>query len=560
MKFTLPSAVILAALLSCSDQPEVEEIQTDEAISDLALNASPEEAAEFAWETFLSISEEMEDGTGTKWENYKEAYDVFLENAEKPTPWEEPSPKNIPECATKASKVLRTTSKVSPVLNETDQAVGGVIIDKNSNLVHYEVYMNKPMFQYILENEFYNALNQAGAKIKFPDGSMELKASWRILDPEVDDVSRYHTAKSIIYMPDSSKIFKDDAIPQSVKDKINTCEEQLVGLVGLHIVYKTPSNPSFVWMTFEQNDNVESEETLKEGIVPSFFDKDRLGEDSITNCRQWDCPNQEMTQITRQNPIPEWVKKSNKEYQKKLTAEKSIWANYMLIGVQWARDESRTGDPLLKNLANSTMETFNQTASSCIGCHAFARSSNPTVLSDFSWVMGRATLPTYNAYPKATGKDVLSHVMLVDPYKKWGSWPSQKWNPFDRAFEGENPHGKTVRIYVNDLALKAYAENPSMDELPEGSIVLKENFRTPPGKPVHTSDLVELTIMYKAKRTADSEKAEWFWMKTPPYGPADIASFDNYACISCHMNWEGNGDGLLTFNFGERPIITKVPY
>ena len=26
------------------------------------------------------------------------------------------------------------------------------------------------------------------------------------------------------------------------------------------------------------------------------------------------------------------------------------------------------------------------------------------------------------------------------------------------------------------------------------------------------------------------------------------------------MNWKGNGDGMLSFNFGKRPVITKYPY
>lgn len=575
MKFTLCTLTILAFLSSCN-QAQIENRPTieDGLPTDLVFKAKPKEAAEFAWETFLAINQEMKDGTGTKWENYKEAYDIFLKDGKKPKPWGVADSSTIPPCATsKTTKTLRTTSKVSPIVNETDQAVGGVLIDKNSNLVHYEVYMNKPMFQYVMEKKFFNAMNQAGEQIEFPDGSMELKASWRILDPKTDDISRYHTAKALIFMPrkDSIKIFRDTTIPQSVKDKINTCTEQLVGLVGLHIVYKTPSNPNFVWMTFEQNDNLETPQTIEEGITPSFYDKSKITEKSEMNCRQWDCPKQEMTQVTRENSIPKWVKKANKKYQKKLRKNKdkkvAVWANYELIGVQWARDKSREGNPLLANLANSTMETFNQTASSCVGCHAFARSSNPTVLSDFSWVMSRAQTPefpalpqTFKKAPKEIGQEVLNYVMYAKPYKKWKSWKNEKWNPFSRAFEGENPHGKTVKIYVNDLALKAYAKNPSMDKLPEGTIVLKENFHTPPDKPVHTGDLVELTIMYKAKRTPESENAEWFWIKTPPYGPVEIASFDNKACISCHMNWTGNGDGMLTFNFGERPVITKLAF
>jgi hypothetical protein len=528
--------------------------------NDLPSGATPNEAATFAWDTFLAINTPITEGTGTQWENYKEAYDIFLSNAETPTPWGSPSVGNQMVCDDMATshKVLRTTSKISPLVTETDQAVGGVLIDKNSNLVHYEVYMNKPMFQYVLENQFYNALEQAGSTINFPTGSMELKASWRILDPAIDDTSRYYTSTAIVYIPDSHHIDKDDCIPEAVKNGIQDCSEQLVGLVGLHMVYKTPSNPNFVWMTFEQNDNVATEATKKAGITPSFYDASKAIDYCEDNSRQCDCPEQIMTQVTRQNPIPDWVEKVNKDYQENLHTQKSVWEHYQLIGVQWPTDKTRVGNPLLQNLANSSMETFNQTASSCIGCHAFARSSNPTMASDFSWVLGRAKKPVAKL-PEPNGSSLLKYVMRTNPYSSWGTWPDDRWNIYSTSTPGENPHGRTVKIYVNDIALNAYKQNPTtITTLPEGSIVLKENFRTtPPNDPLF-SDLVELTIMYKAQD--ESGVVRWFWEKARPFGPVDSASFDQQGCISCHKNWKGNGDGMLRFNFGKRPVITAQPY
>ena len=561
MKASFCLFVLFCLMTSCDGKSELEDVVKDGDLpEDLRSGATPKEAVKFAWDTFLAINVLVDDGTGTHWENYKEAYDIFLPNAESPTAWGEPTPANLTVCDTisGSNKILRITSKTSPLITETDQAVGGVLIDKNSNLVHYEVYMNKPMFQYVLENQFYNAVKQAGSQIDFPVGSMELKASWRILDPERDDIGRYYISKAIVYIPGSTHIKNDDCIPDVVKSKIEDCSEQLVGLVGLHIVYKTPSNPNFVWMTFEQNDNVETESTKKAGIVPSFYNADKAIGYCEDNSRQCDCPEQTMTQVTRQNPIPDWVKMANKEYQEDLHEQESVWEHYKLIGVQWPTDKTRVGSPILQNLANSSMETFNQTASSCIGCHAFARSSNPTIYSDFSWVMGRATNPVAK-FPEPNGPDVLKYVMRVNPYKKWGTWPDDKWNVFSKATPGENPHGKTIKIYVNDIALKAYENNPTtITTLPVGSIVLKENYRTTPPNVPRFSDLVELTIMYKAKDKDGTVR--WFWQKTPPYGPIDSASFNQQGCISCHMSWKGNGDGMLSFNFGKRPVITERPY
>jgi hypothetical protein len=530
---------------------------------DINRTSTPEEAAQFAWSTFLSINKDDPNNSGTEWENYKEAFDIFLPEAKAPTPWGEPSNSMGVPCETIKSgkKVLRTTSKVHPIISETNQAVGGVLIDRNSNIVHYEVYMNQPMFDYVLENQFYNALTQAGSKIDFPTGSMELKASWRILDETVDDISRYHTSKVIIYIPNDAQIREQGCLPSAVQNKMKVCSEELVGLVGLHIVYKTPSNPNFTWMTFEQIDNVDSSEVDGKVIPASFRNKNKVIAGCPDNSRQCDCPAQETSQITRQIPIPDWVSKVNTSVQDSLRKANSIWANYELVGIQWAKDDTRIGNPILTNLGNTSMETFNQTASSCIGCHAFARSSNPTHDSDFSWVMGRAENPKVEL-PDTTGKALLQYMMREKPYKTWGTWPDSKFNIFSKATVGENPHGKSIRIYVNDIAIDYYysIKNnlPAKPELPVGSIVMKENFRSQPPNEPQPSDLVEITAMYKAKNSKG--EAQWFWMKARPYGPIDMAGFNISACSSCHMNWEGNGDGMLSFNFGKRPVITDYSF
>ena len=530
---------------------------------DLNRTATPDEAAQFAWETFLAINKDDPNNIGTEWENYKEAYDIFLPNAVAPTAWGKPTNSVAPPCDVikKGGKILRTTSKIHPIISETNQAVGGVLIDRNSNIVHYEVYMNKPMFEYVVENQFYNALTQAGSKIDFPTGSMELKASWRILDETVDDISRYHTSKAIIYIPDSALIRTKGCLPPAVLNKMKVCSEELVGLVGLHMVYKTPSNPNFTWMTFEQIDNVDSHEEGGKLIPATFRNEKKAIAKCPDNSRQCDCPQQETSQISRQIPIPDWVTKVNVSVQDSLRKTQSIWANYELVGIQWAKDDTRTGNPILTNLGNASMETFNQTASSCIGCHAFARSSNPTEYSDFSWVMGRAQNPEVKL-PDTTGKSLLEYMMRVQPYKEWGTWPDDKWNVFSKATNGENPHGKSIRIYANDIALDYYNSIKNnlhnKPELPVGSIVMKENFRSPPTMTPQPSDLVELTAMYKAKNSKG--EAQWFWMKARPFGLVDMAGFNISACSSCHMNWEGNGDGMLSFNFGKRPVITEYPY
>jgi len=43
----------------------------------------------------------------------------------------------------------------------------------------------------------------------------------------------------------------------SVQDpNTGLCSQMLVGLVGIHIVQKTPTRPQWIWSSFEQVDNV----------------------------------------------------------------------------------------------------------------------------------------------------------------------------------------------------------------------------------------------------------------------------------------------------------------
>jgi len=58
--------------------------------------------------------------------------------------------------------------------------------------------------------------------------------------------------------------WREDGTPQLL--------DRVVGLVGLHIAYKTPKRPNWIWMSFEHVDNTERG---PDGISPpSFNDTD----------------------------------------------------------------------------------------------------------------------------------------------------------------------------------------------------------------------------------------------------------------------------------------------
>jgi len=78
--------------------------------------------------------------------------------------------------------------------------------------------------------------------VSLPDGTIEMKAGWRPLNPSEISSGRFHTQMVRFYelAPDFSTCYRDAEW----------------GLVSLHIIQKTPSAPYFIYATFEQADNI----------------------------------------------------------------------------------------------------------------------------------------------------------------------------------------------------------------------------------------------------------------------------------------------------------------
>jgi hypothetical protein len=151
--------------------------------------------------------------------------------------------------------------------------------------------------------------------------------------------------------------------------------------------------------------------------------------------------------------------------------------------------------------------------------------------------------------PPADAVALLDYVLETNPYQEWGTWPADDWTDFSDLLEGGDPHGMTVRIFVNDVALEA-AQTEGFDGiLPPGSIVVKENYG---GTVEEPGELAAVTIMYKVEGF-NPEANDWFWLKAPVDGNRTVdASGAVDGCIGCHGS-PGNQDYLLRYAFGERP-------
>ncbi len=315
----------------------------------------------------------------TVWETFKETSEIFLDPPTKPAAWNTPQPVP-PQCP--AVEVPSNVSGVpSPKTVVTNQLYENIVpftnsplIDQNGKDVWFEVRVNRPFFDFIVDNGYYDSRNQPkdifnapkGSNLTAKVGSIVVKAAWKELG-KGDDPTHFYTTEALI-LPDGPT---------------GSCRKALMGLVGLHIVHKTATRPEWVWATFEQVDNAPTQgAVVPTGAHFSFNDP------SCTTCKVNQEPaagSSTPVQVERVIPIPDDVAQLNAEYQAGLVDagntlnSQSVWQYYELVNAQWPADPPKRkiyGGPMPQFLANTTLETYFQTPDasvtpphSCMGCH-----------------------------------------------------------------------------------------------------------------------------------------------------------------------------------------------
>lgn len=316
----------------------------------------------------------------TVWQTYKRTDQIFLTDAVNPGPW------NAGATATASLHYHSKAPDSLPLPPSIQQAVGGWLTDIHSNPTYYEIGVNQTSYDYIRTNGFYNAntVNQA-ARVAFPTGSLEVKASWRILTA-ADNPDRYHTL--------ATQVMTFDAAGKPT----NTYRDATVGLVGLHIVYQAPGFPQWVWATFEHVDNApDADDATGTKAAWSYYNADCTGEycepnvSPVASGQPFATPNQ----VTRITPIRPAVAASNARWQQLLTG--TAFQYYRLIAPQWPSDPNDPGNPqgtpTPGTVANITMESYIQPTSSCMDCHSTARVPNSSIKSNYSFLFLFAQTP-----------------------------------------------------------------------------------------------------------------------------------------------------------------------
>ncbi|HTG31600.1 MAG TPA: c-type cytochrome [Thermoanaerobaculia bacterium] len=369
------------------------------------------------------------------WETWKETGEVFrAKNGQPvaPEPWD--APETLPSVCRGADKLLVRDEKVDDLLDSTvqptyaDGTLPGTLTDQAGRRVRYEIRLNRTAFDYIVRDKLWDGSVQSQAKeILFPDGSQIVKAAWREVDGGAAD--RFLTT--------------DACVCETPKgQEITGCRRQRMGLVGFHVMTKTSSAPQWIWSTFEQMDNVNGTHG-----APASFHKA-----SCPDCipdRQ--APPGFPNQATRLIPIPSQspdcrktgeavddIVQLNRDLQRALAKMGSVLSRYELISTQWPYRTAGPGaqpptvfDVRPRLLGNTTLETYIQETSSCMGCHAVAgtdRSKN-WVSANFTFTLNDA-YPVPDQDPTSPQPDRVPRTQRVipPPDRPVSSWDLAHWN------------------------------------------------------------------------------------------------------------------------------------
>jgi hypothetical protein len=347
-------------------------------------------------------------GAGPRvFETYKSLWEVFHEDGTSPTA-------NFNDYDSAANNACSVTPEFGELVLASRTPYGdigqsgmgvltGPLVAQNGRYVRYQTLYNQPAYDFIVQNKYYLRTNlpqpPAGASIpamQFPDGSLALKAAWVDMAGFSEaQTRRVYTRSAILKDPDKG-----------------TCARATVGLVGLHVVQKTPSRPQWSWSTYEHVDNVPPADA--DGPGQFLFHDGGTGEmpdeSPLTLVPLAPQPVKPYNVVrSARTPIHPNTSAMNRRYRALL--KDTGWDNYQLVMTQWSRvpgnqarpvDVTVTGDASTtfpgvgagSAFANVTLETFdqNRVQTGCMSCHSQARTR-----TDFMWSV------LDHAYPAVIG-------------------------------------------------------------------------------------------------------------------------------------------------------------
>ncbi len=330
------------------------------------------------FETMKSLWEVFHEDGSAPASNFQ-AYDGAVHNACKVTPQF-------------GDLVLASFSGIDDIGQAGAGELAGPLVAQNGRYVRYQTLYNQAAFDFLVRNQYYLRANLPKVPsprpttpvMQFPDGSVVLKAAW--LDMAgfpADQVKRYYTRTAMVRDPGSG-----------------ACSRATVGLVGLHIVVKTPSRPQWIWTSFEQIDSVPPSR-FGDPVKFTFHDGGTAKMPSDNPLSLVPLEPQPAKPFNVERPffakVHPKTELTNYQYQELL--KDTVWQYYGIVVTQWPRIDGNQALPIpatqngditntfpgagaFSAFANVTMETFDQSRPQlgCMSCHNQAR-----LPADFMW-------------------------------------------------------------------------------------------------------------------------------------------------------------------------------
>jgi hypothetical protein len=305
--------------------------------------------------------------------------------------------------------VLASFSGIDDIGQAAAGELSGPLAAQNGRYVRYQTLYNRIAFDFIVKNGYYlrSSLPSVPSPrpptpvIEFPTGSVIVKAAWLDMANFTDEqTKRYYTRSAMVRNSNS-----------------DTCSSVTVGLVGLHIMQKTPSRPQWIWSSYEQIDNVPPSR-FGERVKFTFHDGGAAkmpAENPLALTPLAPEPvkpfNVERPFFARVHPKTELT---NYQYQELLKG--TVWEFYGVVVTQWPRLDGNQATPVpatqngeithtfpgegaFSAFANTAMETFDQGRSQlgCMSCHNRAR-----MAGDFVWSVLDHAYPAKFSAPAAS--------------------------------------------------------------------------------------------------------------------------------------------------------------
>ena len=373
---------------------------------------------QFSWQSFIALAQT------NMFMGYMPSQGVFVASGSQPLAWgQQPA---IPAgCGSGATMLLTQIDKTDPDSSILEAQDVQPLVDQNGNWVHYGIQMNETAYDYLVNCSLWQAAcyNTAGANIAFPwtsanpqGNSVVVKTAWKVLAGS-DNPANFITAKAAV----------SPASPTNPN-----CATVNVGLIGMHIATRTPTQAEWIWTTFEHVNNDPPCSslttppplggswsfyqtgcsgnycTLNTYFNPCSGDSATCGsndgaQDFCPACTQAGIP----TQVCAVNPTGGDTSGTIPALNTSvwgLAPAGSLMKNYKLVGTEWTLGGSTTGTIEGSTLlANSVAETYVQSTDSCFSCHRSTFKSYPpasatsTSSADFSHLFDALDPSTANA-------------------------------------------------------------------------------------------------------------------------------------------------------------------